>query len=122
MCNAVPRVLLSYTGVSYTGGKESKSQLGAVGVGVEVGVIVYLMCASLVGVYSVPQLRWLVPTPHDTPMTKVSNFFCDTCDLPTVKYIIFTVGIWEFYTTHFSVYALDIRIGRGVYVIVIIYT
>ena len=37
----------------------------------EVMLIVYLMCASVVGVYSFPWLKWLLPTPHDTPMTKV---------------------------------------------------
>ncbi len=37
----------------------------------EVVLIVYLMCASVVGVYSTPRLNNLLPKIHDTPMTKV---------------------------------------------------
>lgn len=57
----------------YLLGKESTSRLGSVGVVLEAGLIVYFMCASIVGVYSIPPplQRWLLPTPHDTPMTKV---------------------------------------------------
>ena len=36
----------------------------------------YLMCASVVGVYSSPWLRQLLPKVHDTPMTKVSVSVC----------------------------------------------
>ncbi len=44
------------------------------GVILEVGLIVYFVCASVVGVYSTPLLRrWLLPTLHDTPMTKVKG-------------------------------------------------
>lgn len=52
---------------------ESTSQLGILGVGLEAGLIVYFICASVVGVYSTPQFRWVLPIPHDTPMTKVSK-------------------------------------------------
>lgn len=55
----------------YLLGYQSTSQLGAVGVCVEVVLIVYLMCASVVGVYSTPRLSSLLPKIHDTPLTKV---------------------------------------------------
>ncbi|XP_064397509.1 limb region 1 homolog-like protein isoform X2 [Halichondria panicea] len=60
-----------HNSVEYLLGYQSTSQLGAVGACVEVVLIVYLMCASVVGVYSTPRLNNLLPKIHDTPMTKV---------------------------------------------------
>ena len=53
----------------------------------EVVLIVYFMCASVVGLYSTPRLKWLLPVLHDTSMTKVhvndtnneSNAYKDSC-------------------------------------------
>lgn len=60
----------------YLLGRESTSQLGSVGAVLEAGLIVYFLCASVVGVYSTPRLRgWLRPTLHDTPTTKVQSHF-----------------------------------------------
>ena len=55
----------------YLLGYESTSDLGAVGAMLEVALIVYFMCASVVGLYSTPRLKWLLPILRDTSMTKV---------------------------------------------------
>ncbi|XP_071788837.1 protein LMBR1L-like [Asterias amurensis] len=52
-------------------GKVSLSMLGSFGALIEVALICYLMLASVVGFYSVPFFRTLVPRTKDTPMTKV---------------------------------------------------
>jgi len=62
-------------------GRQSSSKLGAMGVLLEAGLIIYFLCAGVVGVYSTPWLTWLLPTKHDTPMTKVCTFVCVFVDL-----------------------------------------
>ncbi|XP_022106566.1 protein LMBR1L-like isoform X2 [Acanthaster planci] len=52
-------------------GKVSLSMLGSFGALIEVTLICYLMLASVVGFYTVPFFRSLVPRVKDTPMTKV---------------------------------------------------
>ncbi|XP_071497953.1 protein LMBR1L-like [Diadema antillarum] len=52
-------------------GKVSLSKFGAFGALLEVCLIFYLMLASIVGLYSLPIFRHLIPKRMDTPMTKV---------------------------------------------------
>ena len=57
----------------YLLGYESTSDLGVVGAMLEVSLIIYFMFASVVGLYSTPRLKWLLPVLHDTSMTKVNG-------------------------------------------------
>jgi hypothetical protein len=63
-CNVVSQV-------DYLLGKASTSHLGLLGSLVEITVILYIQCASIVGLYSLPHFHRLIPTPHNTPLTHV---------------------------------------------------
>ncbi|KAK3702877.1 hypothetical protein QZH41_014143 [Actinostola sp. cb2023] len=52
-------------------GQVSSSMMGTFGALLEIVLIIYLVVASLVGLYSVPCFIRLRPLPRDTPMTKV---------------------------------------------------
>ena len=53
---------LSLTHQDYLLGYESTSDLDVVGAMLEVVLIIYFMCASVVGLYSTPRLKWLYIT------------------------------------------------------------
>jgi hypothetical protein len=55
----------------YLLGRASTSYLGLLGALVEIVVIVYIQCASVVGLYSTPPLHHFLPSPHNTPLTHV---------------------------------------------------
>lgn len=52
-------------------GITSLSKMGIVGAGVEISLILYLWCASLVGLYTLPWIGKLRPKLHDTHFTKI---------------------------------------------------
>ncbi|CAC5380338.1 Limb region 1 protein,Limb region 1 homolog-like protein,Limb region 1 protein homolog,Protein LMBR1L,Protein Lilipod [Mytilus coruscus] len=52
-------------------GISSLSTLGSVGATLEIVLILYVMCASVVGFYSLPFFKRLRPVPHDTSMVKI---------------------------------------------------
>lgn len=52
-------------------GQASVSYLGPLGALLQVTIIVYVVCAGVVGLYSTPPLSHLLPTPGDTSMTKL---------------------------------------------------
>ena len=66
-------VAASLLSQDYLLGYESTSDLGVVGAMLEVSLIIYFMFASVVGLYSTPRLKWLLPVLHDTSMTKVNG-------------------------------------------------
>lgn len=54
-------------------GNTSLTKLGVFGASMEITTILYMMAASLVGLYTVPVLRQLKPRRAETSMTKVGS-------------------------------------------------